>query len=400
MWKVLIADDEPVIRNGLVRTISSSGRQLEVVATAEDGKQALELAVRFKPDLLLVDVCMPFFSGLQFLEKIRSEIADSIIIIVSGHDEFEYAREALRLGASDFILKPIDDSALLAAIDKAIETLENNRDERRYIDWAKAQLEKQKPEYRNRFFRDLVYGRLSESEIAWTVDFLGIHLPEKRGMLIARIDEKAVGLGESEQERITRFLSLESLVRERFPESAGHAVFEDESSNIVAFGDACDPSDWVDAASEIIERAERRLQLNVLSVQSFVESGESPAECYAELETALSKMGSTSVLAAAALEYMHVSYSRSDLSLEETADALRVSAGYLSRVLRRETSAAFTESLMRLRINRASALLRDHSVSVSQVAEAVGFSSLHYFSRTFKRITGETPMETRRGNQP
>jgi len=89
---------------------------------------------------------MPFLSGLEFLEQIRKESLDSIIIIVSGHDEFEYAREALRLGASDFILKPIDDDALLATIDSAIATLKTSRDNTRYLDWAKSQVQKRKPE--------------------------------------------------------------------------------------------------------------------------------------------------------------------------------------------------------------------------------------------------------------
>lgn len=399
MWKVLIADDEPAIRNGLVRTVSSSGRDLEVAAEAEDGETALEMAEALKPDLLLVDVCMPFLSGLQFIEKLKAANDDCAVIIVSGHDEFEYAREALRLGASDYILKPIDEKALLAAIDSALSALKERRDASRYIEWAKSQMVRLQPEYRQRFLRDLVAGRLSPGEVLRTSGFLGMKLPERFGLLIVRINERFLAGGESEDERLTRFLALESLINERFPPQNGNYVFEDESVDLVVLGDAKDTSEWIDSAAEITDRALRRLKLPVSVAQGFAQSPEEVAECYGELTAQLSKGENASALAAAARDFMEKGYSRPDLSLEETAEFLKVSPGYLSRVLRRETDAAFTQTLTRIRVDKAAALLSDPSVRVSEVAEAVGFSSLHYFSRTFKRVTGVSPIDTRRGGQ-
>ncbi len=397
MWNVLIADDEPIIRRGLVKTVTEAGRDLVVTAVAEDGRQALEMAIAQKPDLLLVDVCMPFLSGLQFLEKLKKETSDSVIIIVSGHDEFEYAREALRLGASDFILKPIDEGALLAAIDSAIGTLKTRRDASRYMDWARAQIGQQKGEYRRRFLCDLIGGRLSSGEIAHSAEFFSVALPNKWGMAMARINERILPGNESEQDRLTRFLSLESLVIERFPEDKGNFAFEDDAFNLIVLGGAEDPSEWIDAAVEITERAGRRLSLEVFAVQGFADGCEALPDCYAELSALLSKSANTPVLAASAMEYMRAGYSRFSLSLEETAEALKISPGYLSRVLRRENNAAFTESLTRMRVDKALALLRDPGITVSEIAASVGFSSIHYFSRTFKRITGMSPMEFRRG---
>ena len=397
MWKVLIADDEPAIRRGLARTIAESNRDLIVVAEAEDGEEALALAQERKPDLLLVDVCMPFLSGLKFLERLKAINDDCAIIIVSGHDEFEFAREAIRLGATDYILKPIDDALLLAAVDMSLSKLKESRDSSRYLEWAKAQLVRMLPEYRQRFLRDLVAGRLSPGELSHSGEFLDLRLPERGGMMIVRLNERAMPGSVSEDSRLTRFLALEPLLRELFPPDEGHYVFEDETVGWVVFGDARDSSEWIDAAAEITERALRKLKLSVVAAQGFASGPDEIADCYAELSSELAREENASSLVSAAREYMEKGYSRVGFSLEETAEYLKVSPGYLSRVLRRETDAAFTQTLTKIRVDKAVALLADPSMKVSEVADAVGFSSLHYFSRTFKRVMGVSPLDIRRG---
>ncbi len=107
MWKVLIADDEPKIRRGLRTTIERLRPDMKVVAEAEDGEMALEAARREKPDILMIDVRMPFLNGLELIEKIKGVLSDCIIIVVSGHDEFEYAQRALQLKVFDYVLKPV-----------------------------------------------------------------------------------------------------------------------------------------------------------------------------------------------------------------------------------------------------------------------------------------------------
>ena len=98
MWKVLIADDEPKIRRGLRATIEQIRPDMQVVAEAEDGETALALVQKEKPDILMIDVRMPFLNGLDLIQKINEVWRDCVIIVVSGHDEFEYAQRALTLG--------------------------------------------------------------------------------------------------------------------------------------------------------------------------------------------------------------------------------------------------------------------------------------------------------------
>ena len=98
MWKILIADDEPKIRQGLKDTLENFGLPVEVCAEARNGLEALEKTKELEPDILLVDICMPKLSGIKFLEELRKLKIECRIIVISGFNEFSYAKQAIRLG--------------------------------------------------------------------------------------------------------------------------------------------------------------------------------------------------------------------------------------------------------------------------------------------------------------
>lgn len=108
MFRVLIADDEETIRNGLKRLIESYNLNLSVIATAEDGKSAMKLIQEYKPEIILMDINMPFMNGLEIIEKLRQTDENTKIIIISGYDQFSYAQKALELGVFSYLLKPIN----------------------------------------------------------------------------------------------------------------------------------------------------------------------------------------------------------------------------------------------------------------------------------------------------
>ena len=96
-------------------------------AEAEDGEMAFEMAMKHEPDILLIDVRMPFRSGLDLIEGLNRALPGRIIIIVSGHDEFEYAQAAVKLQVFDYILKPVDADTFIAVIERAKAELESRR---------------------------------------------------------------------------------------------------------------------------------------------------------------------------------------------------------------------------------------------------------------------------------
>lgn len=117
MFQILIADDEPNIREGVRQFITRRCPEWQVVGAARDGKEALAMAERFLPDCIMTDITMPHVNGLEFLEKIKEELPDAKLLILSGYDDFEYAVQGMRLGVSDYLLKPLDTELLIQRLD-------------------------------------------------------------------------------------------------------------------------------------------------------------------------------------------------------------------------------------------------------------------------------------------
>ncbi len=142
MLKVLLVDDEHFILQGLKRLINWEKEGFVIAGTAHDGNEALRFLKHNKADLVIADVNMPVISGLELLQKIRSEnISDAYFVILSGYAEFSYAQEAIRHECTDYILKPVEKEQLLEtlhkvsglAADKEEENRTNLKMERAYL---------------------------------------------------------------------------------------------------------------------------------------------------------------------------------------------------------------------------------------------------------------------------
>lgn len=112
MYKVYLVDDETWVVIGIKKQIEKSGMPFQVVGEANNGVTALEEIMERKPDVLFADIRMPGMSGLELLKKLREKESDIKVILVSGYAEFEYAQSALRMGAFDYLLKPVEQEKL------------------------------------------------------------------------------------------------------------------------------------------------------------------------------------------------------------------------------------------------------------------------------------------------
>lgn len=137
MYKILIADDEELERKALGLFIEKSNFPIDKILIAEDGNDAFVKIVCDKPDIIILDINMPELSGLDVLEKIRKEDIDSKVIISTAFDEFDYAVKALKLGAMDFLVKPVNRKVFCKAIQKIIDRLqieEKSKDKMKQLD--------------------------------------------------------------------------------------------------------------------------------------------------------------------------------------------------------------------------------------------------------------------------
>jgi Response regulator containing CheY-like receiver domain and AraC-type DNA-binding domain len=132
---IAVIDDEPAIRNGITTIISESlGPGYHVVGQASDGFEGLEIVCRTKPDIVISDIIMPGLTGLELIGEVRKSNSRTRFIILSGYDDFRYAKEAIRLKASDYLLKPVPRTELVKAIREAAASLETGEETTREIE--------------------------------------------------------------------------------------------------------------------------------------------------------------------------------------------------------------------------------------------------------------------------
>ncbi|RXZ79199.1 response regulator [Paenibacillaceae bacterium] len=118
--RMMIVDDEPIICEGLQLTIDWQSMGAEVVGVAYDGEQALQMAQQLKPDILLTDIRMDGMDGLELAKQLRDNHPNVRVVMISGYEDFEYARRAVRLGVTDYLLKPVDIEELVNVVKQSI----------------------------------------------------------------------------------------------------------------------------------------------------------------------------------------------------------------------------------------------------------------------------------------
>ena len=401
MWKVLIADDEPKIRRGLKSLLARCGNDIEVVCEAADGEMAYELAIEHEPDILFIDIRMPFRDGLELIAGLNAALPGRIIIIVSGHDEFAYAQAAIKLQVFDYILKPVMADSFIAVVRKAKAELESRREAGKYAAWAREQLDRNLPVLRERFLKDWVGGSLSRTEALEGIAFLKIELVSPATLFAARFAERegfgSAGSHGAERGRRLALVAMRTVMEEALPRGIAY-VFEDDTETVLALGPGIGQDELM-ALVEAIERraAEQMYQAPSIATRIVPEPLEGLCDAYEELRGELADGANCEAFVVLARNYIDTHYWNPELCLEDAALELQISPGYLSRLMKRETGFSFVEYLNRIRVKKATLLMSDPAAKAFEVAERVGYRSQHYFSRAFKKVTGNSPTDFKKG---
>ena len=125
--KLLIVDDEPILRQGIINKVRKSGIPVVIVGEAGDGIAGLEVIRRETPDIVITDIRMPAMDGLEFIEQAQRMNQQLHFIVISGFSDFEYAKQAIRLGVFDYLLKPVEDDQLKDSLSQIINKIEQGR---------------------------------------------------------------------------------------------------------------------------------------------------------------------------------------------------------------------------------------------------------------------------------
>lgn len=395
MYKVLIADDEDIICRGLVSMVSAC-EGMEVVAVAEDGEIALEKARECLPDLLIVDINMPFLNGLEFIGEVKGFLSDAAIIIVTGYENFEFVQKALQLGVTDYVLKPVMEDAFFDALKKATDMLDNRDSSRNYIHWMEGQMERNRDKMVDDLFDGWLRGRMGEEEVEKQMGYLKINMPVPYRVAIMHIYrnyERGCG---GNTEGVPPYDKCCEIVKKCFAPYTETICFQTEEGALAVITDSFIEEKWDRVERELVSALDADL---CAKMEYTWERGDHVFDFPAVFSRAM-RMYKESVhysdTVRRTIEIINKQWGDSSLSLLSVADLLFVSAPYLSKLFRRETGENFAAYLTRKRISEAKTMLKNTNMKMYEIAQKTGYTSQHYFSNAFKKHMEMSPVDYRK----
>ncbi|MDR6553891.1 helix-turn-helix domain-containing protein [Paenibacillus qinlingensis] len=337
MYRVLVAENEPWIRDCIVEMVERAGEEFEVVGEANNGEEALALIYELWPTILLTDICMPEMDGLELIRRLTESRIPMIPVVISGYDNFEYARQAMSYGVTEYLLKPVQFEHISTALHKSVDKLATIKELNAYLMRMQELIEQgysMESKTLLRKHRDLL-------ETILSMKYLN---PSAHQSLLAVYEGK-----------------LKSLLEET------HQVqLKVKRNNSAGWGDDSEIRQYFQSILDqwIIHR---------------------PAQVSQNLKFVVQK----------ACEHIRTHY-RDDFTLSELADMANLSISHFGFLFKQQTGCTMIQYINEIRIAESKKLLLETDDKAYRIAELVGFGSLPYFTRVFKAIVGLTPSEYRK----
>lgn len=531
MYKVLLVDDEALIREAISENIQWEEMGFSFMGACENGKQAMEVIKSEQPDLLLTDINMPFVDGMELTKFVYENYPDTKVIIISGFDEFEYAKNAVKYQVLEYILKPITPMEFSETLLRVKKMFDDRKESQRNMKKIRSAYVSNLPTLQGRYLHHLLSGTVDYERLPEKQEELKLNLnaacyntalvegdslepftsqysnvkdelalfaiynitaeivaKEGCGLVFQSMDEKTViiFMGEEKEclkqkmkcviqkvrDAVEEFLQIQVTVAvgkmvsclEELPDSfvktksaleykfmlGGNQTIEaEEYEEIRNSAKYIDIFEWASRIAVVIrinktDKIARKteefigqikmsyvnknrsfvyVQNLVLSVINLLDvTEEMEEEIYSKerafvneiyncenLDEIAKRMTETFLYisnvmsnqrdgyckrqARLALDYIEKNYADSSVTLNSVCTTLAMSTSYFSSVFKNYTGETFIEALTKKRIEKAKILLEQGNRKTYEIAEAVGYSDAHYFSVTFKKITGKTPTE-------
>jgi len=174
--KFFLVEDEIVIRESIRQMVPWNDYGFELTGEASDGEMALPLIRKLKPDVLITDIRMPFMDGLVLSRIVRRELPETKIIIVSGYEEFFYAKQAIELGVEQYLLKPIDRNGMIEVLKELRGKFDRENEQRAYYNQFMREVQEYEKHSRRDFFELLIYRNFDLEEIYEKAEQLHINI--------------------------------------------------------------------------------------------------------------------------------------------------------------------------------------------------------------------------------
>lgn len=195
MYKAILVDDEYLTRDAISKNTPWSEAGFILAGTAENGKAAITLIEETKPDLILTDICMPVLDGIGLAAYVHEHHPEIMVVIISGYDDFDYAKQAMSVGVSDYFLKPITSMELVEELKKIQKKLDASARKREQLEKIQQEFQKNMPILRNHFLNRLLEGNYLSNDIASRMEYFGLALTgEVQAVTMIELEDTAAFL--------------------------------------------------------------------------------------------------------------------------------------------------------------------------------------------------------------
>ena len=266
MLKIFLAEDEVIVRETIKRMIPWEELGFELVGEAADGEMALPLLIRQKPDLLITDIKMPFMDGLTLAKLAKKELSELKIVILSGYDDFNYAKQAINIGVEDYLLKPITKNALIERLSEIRSRYEHEKTQKEYYEKFQREMQAYEKNSSRDFFEALVRGSMDMMEVYKKAEKMGVDIvAEAYNILIFTMNSEEDFSGQKEGYSEWEAESLEML-EDFFSDNTSAMLFR---CNIFSYGvlikgqkETIDENtrSCIDEIKKILDRKEQKRQ--------------------------------------------------------------------------------------------------------------------------------------------
>lgn len=387
--KVLFVDDEKIIRDGIREIIRWDQLGCELMETADSADSAIQAMQKERFDLVITDICMQKMTGIELAKRIRRIKSDTKIIILSAFEDFSYAREAIEIGVMKYMLKPVTPEELETAVREAMDQVQSDMQLASRITESEKFVNIYRPQLVKDFWRALLQREITEqNDLEQKMKLAGINADSPTLcciMVKAELSEKV------EEHILQRTVQSAEEVLEKCLECIGYGA----GQAVIITEKLLD--------NEKMIRLHNRIE-NIWGTPVRISCGHQVSnylELSASLEAAIMRIpgrqkNAVEDLVAESVKLIEQNIGNEKFGVNEIAVALHISLSYLSKIFKKHLGATCIEYITQKRMEKAKELLIHTAMTQEEIAHAVGYTNVHYFSMLFKKKLGETPGQYRR----